>query len=63
MDIREFYGDDDNMRPGKKGIMLTPEQVRLDAADANRPWLTSLQWKTLKDSVDVLHAFVVSTKK
>lgn len=27
IDIREFYGDADDLKPGKKGISLSPEQV------------------------------------
>ncbi|KAH8119410.1 PC4-domain-containing protein [Phellopilus nigrolimitatus] len=26
IDIREFYGDEDDLKPGKKGISLSPEQ-------------------------------------
>jgi Transcriptional Coactivator p15 (PC4) len=29
IDIREFYGDEDDLKPGKKGISLTIEQVWL----------------------------------
>lgn len=28
VDIREYYGDEDDEKPGKKGISLTVEQVR-----------------------------------
>ena len=28
LDIREFYGDDNDLKPGKKGISITQEQVR-----------------------------------
>ena len=28
LDIREFYGDEDDLKPGKKGISLSEEQVR-----------------------------------
>lgn len=27
IDIREFYGDEGDEKPGKKGIALNPEQV------------------------------------
>ena len=27
LDIREFYGDDNDLKPGKKGISLNKEQV------------------------------------
>ena len=32
LDIREFYGDEDDLRPGKKGISINHEQVRPTAA-------------------------------
>lgn len=28
IDIREFYGQEGDEKPGKKGITLSPEQVR-----------------------------------
>ena len=31
VDIREFYGDEDDMKPGKKGISLNPEQACLSS--------------------------------
>ena len=30
VDIREFYGNDDDLKPGKKGITLNAEQVSPD---------------------------------
>ena len=48
VDIREYYGAEDDEKPGKKGISLTVEQVRrrshellqqLSAAlDSGKPW-------------------------
>ena len=32
LDIREFYGDESDLKPGKKGISLNQEQVRATAA-------------------------------
>jgi len=34
IDIREFYGDDDDLKPGKKGITLNPEQWKALSAGA-----------------------------
>ncbi len=32
VDVREFWGDDGDLKPGKKGIMLGKDQVRSTAA-------------------------------
>lgn len=32
VDVREFYGDEGDLKPGKKGIMLGKDQVRPTAA-------------------------------
>ena len=32
LDIREFYGDEDDLKPGKKGVSINQEQVRPAAA-------------------------------
>ena len=32
LDVREFWGDEGDLKPGKKGVMLNQEQVCLTAA-------------------------------
>lgn len=34
VDIREFYGQESDLQPGKKGISLQKEQVRTQLADS-----------------------------
>jgi hypothetical protein len=39
VDIREYYGDESDEKPGKKGISLTVEQVRRRSNE----WLQDLR--------------------
>ena len=65
LDIREFYGDEDDLKPGKKGISITQEQVR-GSYRSILPSLNSIygaQWETLKKGSDVIDSFFARISK
>lgn len=57
LDIREYYGQEGDENPGKKGIALNQDEVRIRAVLSSPQLIASRQWEKLKanaSAIDVL---------
>jgi hypothetical protein len=64
LDIREFYGADDQEKPGKKGISLTLEQVgHSPILHLISSHLLFLQWEALRESASTIDQLFSAQKK
>lgn len=63
LDIREYFGPDNDEKPGKKGISLHLEQVcAIVCAIYTTANLTSKKWDTLKSNISAIDSFFAEKK-
>ena len=63
LDIREFYGANDQEKPGKKGISLTLDQARCSRHFLTNSYVLFFQWEVLRESASMIDQLFSTQKK